>query len=269
MHVGQVRVIAISDGTFAARPSYFGDDLSSNVRPDFFDRDGAAFLPIGCFVVGACDRAVLVDAGLGPHAQQLRDGMLLVGGQLMTGLRAAGVERSEITDVVCTHLHSDHIGWLFDLDSAAVFPNATIWLGASDWSYFVDANSNEIAPHILRGLVKLADRDGVRLISADSPVAPGLIARLAPGHTPGSLYVDVVSDGDRLLLLGDAITCPIQLEEPEWHSFGDVDPARAAATRHHLWHELTRERTRGVGAHFPELRPGSVARTSRTAWLPD
>ncbi len=76
----------------------------------------------------------------------------------------------------------------------------------------------------------------------------------------------------RALLLGDAITCPIQLDEPTWHSMGDVDPLLAARTRERMWRELEDEYTIGVGAHFPELefgwlRTGSVRRwCSQAGW---
>ncbi|WP_157694694.1 MULTISPECIES: hypothetical protein [unclassified Leifsonia] len=51
MRVGGLRVDAISDGAFVARPSYFGDRVPATARPDVFDRDGAAWLPIGCFLI--------------------------------------------------------------------------------------------------------------------------------------------------------------------------------------------------------------------------
>jgi glyoxylase-like metal-dependent hydrolase (beta-lactamase superfamily II) len=54
--------------------------------------------------------------------------------------------------------------------------------------------------------------------------AAGIAALLAPGHTPGHLCVVISSGERRALLLGDAITGPIQLDEPAWHSMGDVDP---------------------------------------------
>lgn len=80
----------------------------------------------------------------------------------------------------------------------------------------------------------------------------------APGHTPGHLAVSVTSENERMLLLGDAITCPIQFARPAWHSIGDVDVGTADRSRRYLWRELQRPGTFGVGAHFPDLRPGRV-----------
>jgi glyoxylase-like metal-dependent hydrolase (beta-lactamase superfamily II) len=262
MRIGDIDVHPISDGTFVARPTYFGPQIAPGSRPDFFDRDGAAWLPIGCFLVRAGSRVVLVDAGLGPRLQDLPDGMRLVGGQLPTGLRAAGVSPADVTDVVCTHLHSDHVGWLFD---GPGFPGATIWFGAADWDYFV-AGPGELPDHVRAGFRAVA-RSRLRPLERDTAIAPGLTARLTPGHTPGHLCVAVASGGDRALLLGDAMTAPVQLDEPGWHSFGDVDPDQADHTRERLWRELEDGRTIGVGAHFPELQFGRVASGTPRRWV--
>jgi hypothetical protein len=76
----------------------------------------------------------------------------------------------------------------------------------------------------------------------------------------------VASGGYRAILLGDAVTCPVQLDEPTWHSIGDVDPDLANRTREHLWRELEGENTSGAGAHFPELKFGRVLEGKGRRW---
>ena len=264
MRVGDVDVQAVSDGTFVARPSYFGPGVAPDAHPEFFDRAGAAWLPIGSFVLTVDDCVLLVDAGLGPRVQPMQDGMSLIGGQLLTNLRELGLAPNDVTDVVCTHLHADHVGWLFDAGADPVFAAATIWLGAADWEHFVDGGQ-DIVDHIRRGFQRQARR--VHLIDADRPITRDVTARPASGHTPGSLCVDIASRGARLLLLGDAITGPIQLDEPSWHSFGDVHPDLAERTRERLWAELSDGATLGVGAHFPNLRPGYVTSPPARRWV--
>lgn len=258
MRVGALQVDAVSDGTFVVRPSYFAAGAPSDARPDLFDRDGAAWLPIGCFVVrGPAGRTILVDAGLGPALDRMPDGMLLVGGQLPTGLRGLGVAPADVTDVVITHFHLDHVGWLFDLAGRPFFPAARLWFGAAEWDHFVDG-PGEMAPHIEAGFRALAGTPALVPLTVDAEVAAGVTAVLAPGHTPGHLAVSLESDGERLLLLGDAITHPGQLSEPGWHSMGDVDAALAERTRQALCARIAEPGATGVGAHFPELRPGRI-----------
>jgi glyoxylase-like metal-dependent hydrolase (beta-lactamase superfamily II) len=183
--------------------------------------------------------------------------MCLVGGQLLTGLRAWGIGRHLISDVICTHVHSDHVGWLFDQQADPVFPNATVWLGASEWPR-IDDPVEPLADNLEAGLRRYADTGELRLVDGDTVLIEGITAVCTPGHTPGHLCVEVASEGSRLLLLGDAITCPMQLSQPGWHSMGDVDPILAEETRQGLLEVLRDDRTSAVGAHFPELRPGRM-----------
>jgi glyoxylase-like metal-dependent hydrolase (beta-lactamase superfamily II) len=255
MRIGDLTVDAISDGVFVARPSYFGGDVPPGARPQVFDRGGAAWLPIGCFLIRAARRVVLVDCGLGPQAKLLPDGMRLAGGRLLPELRAAGASPGEVTDVVCTHLHSDHVGWLFDRNGEPVI---------ADWDHFV-TGPGEIDQHIRRGF-RTAARRRLRPVRTDTELAPGVAAVLTPGHTPGHLCVQLTSAGHRAWLVGDAITCPVQLLEPDWHSFGDVDPALAQRSRDYLWGELRRLGTIGSGAHFPGLEFGHVRGGPQPRW---
>jgi glyoxylase-like metal-dependent hydrolase (beta-lactamase superfamily II) len=266
MRIGDLHLHPISDGTFIARPRYFGNHLAPESRPEFFNRHNAAWLPIGCFLIHTKNRVVLIDAGLGPELRELPHGMHLVGGQLRTGLRAIGVTTADITDVICSHLHTDHVGWLFDLDSNPIFPQATIWFGAADWHHFV-TGTGEMRNHIREGFRTSTRTPRMRAIDHDTTIAPGITAVLAPGHTPGHLCVVISSGEERALLLGDAITCPIQLDEPTWHSMADVDPALADRTRERLWRELEDERTTGAGAHFPELEFGRVLPGTARRWF--
>lgn len=262
MRVGDLVINPLSDGTFVAGPDYFGAS-SVDGHEDLFDRHGQAWLPIGCFLIRTGARYVLVDAGMGPT--RTPDGML-VGGQLPVGLRAAGIRTDDITDVVCTHLHMDHVGWLFDLEYRPFFPQATIWLGVGDWQHFVEAGNPPIQDFVRQAFREHASDPRLRLIDRDTSVAPGITAIQSPGHTPGHLCVVVSSDGERALLLGDAITCPVQLDEPTWHSMGDVDPDLADRTRERLWRELEGDGITGAGSHFPELEFGRVLNGSGRRW---
>src|SRR3954466_11911825 len=105
MRGGDIDVHPIADGTFRASPDYFGEHVSAHGHEDLFDRHGQAWFPIGCFLVRTGSPVVLIDAGLGPDLHDDGPRRLLVGGQLMTGLRAAGVSPEDIDVVIFTHLH--------------------------------------------------------------------------------------------------------------------------------------------------------------------
>ncbi|HEX3335642.1 MAG TPA: MBL fold metallo-hydrolase, partial [Jatrophihabitans sp.] len=168
MLVGDIDVHPVSDGTFRASPAYFGEHARPDGHEDLFTAHGMAWLPIGCFLVRTGDRTILVDAGMGPAMRDDGPRRLLIGGQLLLGLRAVGVTPAQVTDVVCTHLHADHCGWLFDRDAAPVFAHATIWFGAHDWDHFVPNHDVWMFDHIRHGFRGASEQgDQLRPLSGD------------------------------------------------------------------------------------------------------
>jgi glyoxylase-like metal-dependent hydrolase (beta-lactamase superfamily II) len=248
--LGELEVIPVSDGTCKLPPQYFVN-ADWSAHQDLFGPDGMIECQIGCFVVRTGDTTVLIDAGVGPF-----DNFAFQGGKLPGALEVAGVSREEIDLVVCTHLHLDHTGWLVR-DEQRFFPNATVRFGAADWDHFVVKGKS--GDMVKDEFELLAGADRLRPIEVDGEaIAAGITARHAPGHTLGH-YCLVLSSGDeRALLLGDAIACPVQLEEPDWQAMSDVDPALAVRTREALFRELEASGDLAVAAHFPELKFGRV-----------
>ncbi len=234
------------------------DDWSRH--PEFLEHGRLRF-SVGAFLVRGGplrERVVLIDAGNGP----IGDGFL-PDGLLPEALRANGVEPGDVTDVLLTHLHHDHTGWL-GLDASPFFPNATIRMHAKDVAHFTDAMSVGLSAEVTPSrLAVVADR--VETFTDACVPVPGINAVPAPGHTPGST-VFVASDGtQRVVFLGDTVHCPVQLVDSEWAVLGDVDPALALRTRESLVREIAGDgsasSTLVAGAHFPGLVLGRLIGT--------
>jgi glyoxylase-like metal-dependent hydrolase (beta-lactamase superfamily II) len=262
VQVGNLVIEPVPDGVArekaAALLSYAGpaDDPWAPHR-QFLDDDGALELALGGFLVRTGDRVVLVDTGAGRI-----DNDKYHGGALLRSLAALGVAPGDVTDVVLTHLHFDHVGWATQRGEV-VFPRATYRCHAADWSHFVDGPSPEAGA--VRKLSPLTER--LELFDADATLAPGIDVRHAPGHTPGSAIVVVSSGEDRAVLLGDVVHCPVEMMEDDWQMVFDVDPALAARTREALARELEGTDVPVAAAHFPGLRFGRLlAGTGRRGW---
>jgi glyoxylase-like metal-dependent hydrolase (beta-lactamase superfamily II) len=260
-----MEITPLVDGEFRTPPTFFGDDVDFSAHADLLDAEGQLHLPIGCFLLRGGplrDRTVLIDAGLGEIETDQ-----FTGGALLDELAAAGVRPADIDAVVCSHLHLDHCGWVAGEDAQPTFPNAEVWVGGGDWAHFIEEKAGFVRTQIAAGLKGLADAGKVHAVDGDASVAPGVTTLAAPGHTPGHLVVVLSSGGDRALLLGDAITCPLQLDETDWAAVSDVDPALARRTRARLWDEIESTGAYAAGAHFPELQFGRVlAGQGRRYW---
>ncbi len=226
--VGSIDVFALDDGLMHVPPSFYvGFDAESHA--DMVAPDGTIHVPIGCFLIRTEGTVLLVDAGVGQIPMRSVEG-----GLLKAQLAGIGVAPADVDRVFCTHLHLDHIGGLLD-DDKPFFPNAVISFGEADWAQFVENDSGRrlswIEQRIHGQMLTLADVADLDPLSEDMiAVAPGVTARLTPGHTWGHYGLIVSSEGERAYLLGDAIECPLQIEEPDIHVMTDIDANLARRT---------------------------------------
>jgi glyoxylase-like metal-dependent hydrolase (beta-lactamase superfamily II) len=224
---------------------------------------------MGAFLVRSGDTVALVDSGLGDATV-----MGVVGGRMLDNLAALGVSPGDVTDVIYTHLHTDHIGWS-TANGSPMFPGATHRCAAAEWQHFmVDTKDvDEVYPgsvnaprnafhHLNPVLERFETFDG------DGPLLPGIDVLAAPGHTPGSTVVVLSSGTERAMLLGDAVHCPVQLLDSEWGALFDLDPVLARKTRNALAAELEDSNTRVGFSHVPHLQPGRVVSAQgRRRWV--
>lgn len=227
---------------------------------------GRWHLPLGGFLLRTGDRLVLVDVGLGPPLPAHPGDS----GALPGALRASGVRPEEITDVVLTHLHADHVGWV-STDGVPTFANAAHHWHADDWDYVRarhDTSSGAwggVAETLRPATDLLRPVRGER-----TEVLPDVFLRSMPGHTPGNCVIEIGPPEDRLMLLGDTAHHPVTLTENGWEDKFDVDRARARQVRAKLSLELERTGARAVGAHFDGGRFGRVVRgrDGQLRWQP-
>jgi glyoxylase-like metal-dependent hydrolase (beta-lactamase superfamily II) len=257
MRIGDLEVLSLYDGsatvpaTGAYRmgpPGLKGGDAADWVpHQDLLD-DGMFEIVFGGFLIrGVGERVLLVDGGVGAEPDPQYG---LSGGALLGSLGAVGVAPDDVTDVLFTHLHFDHIGWA-SADGVPVFPRATYRCDRRDWEHFV--GSDEFATARLGPVEERFEAwDG------DISIAPGVDTRLCAGHTPGSALIVLSSGAERAMLLGDVVHCAVELLDDEWGGIADVDPAMAQRARNALARELEGTDVPVAAAHFPGLKFGRV-----------
>jgi len=268
--VGDIEITALHDGRWQLPPTAMYNNTDADWLPhrQFLDEDGTLPCELGGFLVRTGERLVLVDTGAGPSEDPKF-------GRLLASLAAAGFAPADITDVVLTHLHFDHVGWTSD-GERAVFANATYRCDERDWGFFVGPDAYDEGPHLaLLGGLPASERLGpvqtrMETWASDVAIAPGVDLRAAPGHTPGSTVVVISSGTERAILLGDAVHCPVELLEEEWEFMADVDPALARRTREALAREIEGTGIPVAAAHFPEMRFGRLLPGSgQRSWVFD
>jgi glyoxylase-like metal-dependent hydrolase (beta-lactamase superfamily II) len=184
-------------------------------------------------------------------------------GELGMSLARAGIRPEEVTDVVLSHLHPDHIGWV-SRRGESYFTNADIWAHQADIDHFLGPDSpNEAMFKLMFAVDSTKERMApvmgqLRAWDRDCTIAPGLDLIWTPGHTPGS-SVAVLSSGDqRGMLLGDVIHCPLEMVSDDFAIMADIDPALAKKSKERVMRELEDPSMHASSTHFPGLNFGRL-----------
>ncbi|MEW2914761.1 MBL fold metallo-hydrolase [Leisingera sp. JC11] len=209
------------------------------------------------------NNTVLFDAGAGPD-------FMATSGKLPEALAAIDLSPAEVTHVVFTHAHPDHIWGVLDDFDEPYFPNAAHLFGREEWDYWwnpetVDSIGAERASFAVGAKRRMeAIEDLVDFFDDGQEVLSGIAARATYGHTPGHMAFEVRNGGDAVMVVGDALGNPhAAFERPSWPSGTDQDPETAAAARTTLLDQISAEQMRLVGFHLPGGGFGRVERAGQ------
>lgn len=196
------------------------------VRGEHFyghDPCGGQPMPMDYFIWAAVSSptTVVVDAGFTPEVAQRRGRVHLA--SPVDLLAEAGVAAGEVRQVVITHMHYDHTGYLPAFTAARFIVQEAemgFWTGRH-------AGRGEFArlaePDDLAFLVRANLQGRVEQISGDRQLAPGLSVHHVGGHTPGLQVVRVRTARGHVVLASDAS-----------HYLANIDEDRPFAIVHTL-----------------------------------
>mgnify|MGYP003776878831 CR=1 FL=1 len=122
-----------------------------------------------------------------------------------------------------------------------------------DWDHWTGPALNPSAERCLFPL-----RDRIMLIEPDAPIAPGIRAFPALGHTPGHIGAMIESQGEKLMHMVDAMHHSFQVTHPELSPNFDTDPVMAAQTRRRLLAQAAAEGCRVMLYHFGSPGLGTI-----------
>ena len=185
-------------------------------------------------------------------------------------LSRAGVKPNDITHIILTHAHRDHIGGI-SRNGKKTFPNATLALDKREYDYWINNNADEIKQklNLYSDNMKFFDdsNDDRNVVlyekysSCDiSTLCFVSISNIpAYGHTPGHNLISIGYGGPveipSLIFIGDLIHIyDVQVNNPEIPVIYDIDKKQAVQTRLRIMKELGAN-TAVVGAHMPESAP--------------
>ncbi|KAA9159650.1 MBL fold metallo-hydrolase [Amycolatopsis acidicola] len=229
--------------------------------------NGKLVYTIQAFLVVTPDEVVLVDACVGDGKKRARPEFDRQDSGWWERLARTGISADEVSTVVFTHLHVDHVGWATRWERGGwrpAFPRARHVLTEPEYRYWTSpagaAAMRRTGDYLTDSIEPVRDAGLLDLVPADAAIGRHLRLRPAPGHTPGNSCVLVSGSRGRILLTGDTLHHPLQLADPGVSSSYCTDPAQSARTRRETLEWLADTGVVMLPAHFAAPSAGRVVR---------
>ena len=243
---------------------YLAKDFFINANPDDLDKAldkyktkpdniPSPFIPV---LIQHEDKKVLIDTGVGYSEKPLevRGNSVVFHGKLQQLLQEEKIRNEDITDVIITHFHPDHVGGIFNDSGKLNFPNARFHMHEDEWNFWHSTRSDkqpeQFKYFIRKNITPLKDLN-LNLIKGDFvELLPGVTSVKADGHTPGQIAVMVHSEKEHLLYVSDAFLHPLHIERLDWQTNYDMDHEKARQARIKIIELATKENMLVSAFHF-------------------
>ena len=262
--IGNVDVVAVLDMVPPPRDPWMM--FPTTAEPDWHDHQNA--LECGQlqlyylhFFLRSEGKTIMVDTGMGPGPHPERGNRT---GDLVNQLKLKGVNPEDIDVVAHTHLHGDHVGWNVDYTGeqpAATFPKARYLVPRLDWEHFTKPDVIGSAPQVTNSVVPLEGMGAMDLVDDEHTITGEVKMLTASGHTPGHMVIDITSNGERAMVVGDLLHSKVQVQRPDWTAGVDTDKEDSQRNRERILDRAEAENIVIAAGHFhPDDHIGRVVR---------
>jgi glyoxylase-like metal-dependent hydrolase (beta-lactamase superfamily II) len=234
------------------------------LRPHFATPDGRMILSFQAFVLRSRGKSVMIDTCIGADRKREYEVFCNLQTTFLEDLRAAGFPPEEMSAVLCTHLHFDHVGWNTRLVGGKwvpTFPQARYLFGRREWQHWKhlrDTGGYHNMDHLVDSIDPVMQAGLVEFIDPDFQVTDEVSLIPTPGHTPGHVSVLIRSRGEEAVITGDLMHHPIQLAVPATHGNFDMDKEQGARSRVEFVDRFANQPALIIGSHFSDPSAGHI-----------
>lgn len=222
-----------------------------------------------CLLVEVGERKILIDTGLGDKQDAKFFGYYYLHGDasLLKSIAKAGFTPDDITDVILTHLHFDHVGGAVRYDEkrenlVLTFPNATYWASEGQWQLAKSPNAREKDSFLKENFMPIEESGQLRFIAPGTSPFPGIEFLHVDGHTEQMLVPVISYAGKKLVYAADLI--PSSAHIPlAWVMSYDVRPLKAIDEKERLLQDAADSNYVLLFEHDPVFEAGTVERTPK------
>ena len=210
---------------------------SRSIQPD---SNNLCTWAMRCLLIEVDNRLILIDTGLGDKQSEKFFSFVQPFGDtsLQTSIEARGYSMDDITDVILTHLHFDHVGGAVSMNSDGTyyptFKNATYWSHSSHWHWAMEPNSREKASFLKENFEPLMVNNQVKYIDETPLEVPEIDFIIANGHTESQI-IPTIEYKDKTIVYCADLMPSVHHIPMAWVMGYDVRPLVTLKERENLY----------------------------------
>lgn len=269
LQIGKYKIDEIKTGTFALDGgAMFGiipKPLWEKTNPT--DEKNRIQLGVRCLLLQSESKKILVETGIGNGWDEKFQKIYKVDqsqSDLQRSLKEKGIDPSEITDVILTHLHFDHVGGAVNFENGKplpAFPNAKYHIQKKHFEYSQNCSDKDKGSFINNRFLTLAE-EGLLNLSTETQFDDEIEFILVNGHTRAQQLVKL-SDGNQTYLYASDLI-PFYSQIPIVYLMGyDIEPLKTVEEKKKYLTKAVEEDWTLIFGHDPNVAMAAVQKTEK------
>ncbi|MCB9057694.1 MAG: MBL fold metallo-hydrolase [Calditrichae bacterium] len=215
------------------------------------------------------NKIIVTDTGVGNKLNEKLSKIYNVDHQkynLLNSLKAHNINPEDVTDVIITHLHFDHIGGATWMDSHGelrlTFPNALHHVQKKHWEWALNPSEKDGASFMKENYVPIKDENRLNLLDGPGELFPGLSLLVVNGHTPSMQMIKISDRKETLLYCTDLVPMSSHIPLPYIMGY-DVKPLTTLAEKKEILPLAAEQDWTLVFEHDPYVKACKVEITDK------
>ena len=261
---GEYELFILSDGSNLVKepfplmaPNHTKDEFNQALNETFLNQQPIAF-SLNVLLIKYKQQIILFDTGNGLEKNEHV-------GKLIQQLEAIGISTNDITDIIITHAHGDHIGGLILPDGNLTFKNAKYFISRTEFDYWLRSNNDQTISILNKIKPKIIFIKGKEVLFKNIKIEE------VPGHTPGQLAFTITDKENTLEIkhIADVVHSPLLIRYPEFGIKYDTNFHEAVTTRMKVLDEAYQKKQLIFATHLPWPGIGYIdKKDERYLWIP-
>lgn len=270
MKIANYRLYSIDTGRFALDGGAMFGVVPKKLWEKTNPADSSNRIPLALrsLLLESAEKLILIDTGIGTKFDEKYSQIYKIDfsdHSMDNSLNAYGFSRTDITDVIITHLHFDHAGGTTFINNGSLeltFPNAIHHIQEEQWDWALHPSQKDQASFMKNDFQLLEEKEKVKKLPGPMELFSGIELLVMYGHTQGMQLVKISDPDHTLLYCADLIPTTSHIPVP-WVMAYDNNPLITMNEKSRLLPQAIKEEWILFYEHDPSLQASTVNITEK------